>query len=194
MKIESKKSFVLPALLALLAVLGKLLFVSVHNFAILESLALFSGAYMLLKRFAFIVPILGMFISDFVINNTIYRGFFPNQEGLIFFSQYMIWGTFGIVLIVVFGKLFLKKVNITNVSFGIIGATLIFWVVTNFGSWLTYSTYPKNLGGLMSSYIAGLPFLKYSLMGNAIFGLFLFGGYELLKSKLPTLATAEQTN
>lgn len=193
MKIESKKSFVLPVMLALLAVLGKLLFVSIHNFAILESLALFSGAYLMLKRFAFIIPILGMFIADFVINNTIYRGFYPNQEGLIFFSPYMIWGTIGIILIVVFGKLLLRKINLMSVSFGIVGATLIFWIVTNFGSWLANPIYPQNVGGLIASYAAGLPFLKYSLLGNAIFGLFMFGGYEFLKSKYPSLTTQTQS-
>lgn len=52
-----------------------------------------------------------------------------------------------------------------------LGASLFFYFFTNFGVWFLggWNIYPQNLSGLISCYVAGLPFLKLSLISNLIF-------------------------
>lgn len=47
-------------------------------------------------------------------------------------------------------------------------SSVFFFVWTNFGVWHLDGLYPHTLSGLEASYIAGLPFLKYSLVGNMV--------------------------
>ena len=179
MKLESKKTVVLSALFILFGACSRL-FTFIPNFSALEALALFGGAYIAMKYVAIFIPIIAMYLSDLVLNNTILRIYFPDQEGFVFFSEYMIANTIAIVAIVLFGRFFLKKVNLVNGVLGILGASLIFWIITNFGAWLTSGLYPKTVSGFIANYVAAVPFLKNSLLGNFVFGAVLFGSYEWL--------------
>ncbi len=71
-----------------------------------------------------------------------------------------------------------------------IAGTILFFLITNFGTWLTQDMYlnssatkylyPHTLSGLIDCYVLAIPFLKYSFMGDLSFSLVLFGGYYLL--------------
>jgi hypothetical protein len=76
-----------------------------------------------------------------------------------------------------------KKVNVSNVVFGAIGSTAIFFIVTNFGSWIGNTMYPQNFGGLMSSYVAGIPFLKGTLFSNLLYTPVLFGSFAFFQQQ-----------
>ena len=39
----------------------------------------------------------------------------------------------------------------------------------------------------MQAYVAGIPFLQNSLMGNLVYTAVIFGGYHLLKNNIPVL-------
>jgi hypothetical protein len=58
------------------------------------------------------------------------------------------------------------------------GAALVspisFFLVSNFAAWATMSIYPKNFGGLMTSYTLGLPFFKNDLIGTLFFSAVFF--------------------
>ncbi|MFH1426834.1 MAG: DUF6580 family putative transport protein [Candidatus Kerfeldbacteria bacterium] len=47
-------------------------------------------------------------------------------------------------------------------------ANVFFYAWTNFGVWQMGWMYPKTLDGLVMSYVAGLPFLKYQMIGTLI--------------------------
>jgi hypothetical protein len=51
-------------------------------------------------------------------------------------------------------------------------------------------TYPHNLSGIMSSYAAGLPFLKNQILGDLFYSGVLFGGFTLLQRKFVALKMA----
>ena len=191
MKSESKKTIVLSGLFILFGAFSRL-FTFLPNFSALEALALFGGAYIALRYVAILIPIIAMFLSDLVINNTIARPFFPEHEGAVIFAEYMIWNVLAIVLIVLFGRVFLKKMNLKNGFFGILGATGIFWIVSNIGAWLSSGLFPLTFTGMMENFIFALPFLKNSLLGNLVFGTILFGSFELLTRSFPKLITAKQ--
>lgn len=192
MKSESKKTLIISGLFILFGAFSRL-FTFLPNFSALESLALFGGAYIALRYVAILIPLAAMFLSDLIINNTIARPFFPDHDGLVFFSEYMIWNTIAIVLIVLFGRVFLKKMNLLNGVLGILGATAIFWIISNIGAWLSpRGIFPLTFAGMMENFAFALPFLKNSLLGNFVFGTILFGSYELLTRSYPNLITAKQ--
>ncbi len=167
--------------LSLLILLGAISRLIPHgyNFTPIAGIALIGGAYFHKKYLAVIVPILSLFISDFILNNYFYRAFFPDIEGIIFFSDYMIYTYLGTALIAGLGMLFLRqKVNAPRLLGSALAGTLLFFLVTNFGSWISNPIYPRSLSGVISSYAAGLPFLNGSLVGNLVFTFLLFTGYE----------------
>jgi hypothetical protein len=47
-----------------------------------------------------------------------------------------------------------------------IGASFLFWVWTNFGTWCTTTLYSHTISGLMTCYYAALPFLRNSMIGT----------------------------
>jgi hypothetical protein len=191
MKSESKKTLVLSGLFILFGAFSRM-FTFLPNFSALESLALFGGAYIAMRYVAILIPLAAMFMSDLVINNTIARPFFPSHEGLVIFSDYMIWNTIAIVLIVLLGRLFLKKMNLLKGVLGILGATAIFWIISNIGAWLSSGLFPLTFAGMMENFVFALPFLKNSLLGNFAFGTLLFGSYELLTRSYPNLLMVKQ--
>jgi len=151
MKSESKKTLVLSGLFILFGAFSRL-FTFLPNFSALEALALFGGAYIALRYVAILIPIAAMFLSDLVINNTIARPFFPDHEGVVIFADYMIWNVAAIVLIVLLGRLFLKKMNLLNGVMGILGATAIFWIISNIGAWLTSGLFPMTFAGMIENF------------------------------------------
>ncbi len=191
MNTNSKKSIITASLLIVFGIVSRFLLVNQPNVSGLETLALFGGSYFLLKRFAFIIPIAAYMVSDFIINNTIYSAYYA--DGVVFYQNYMLWTIGSILLIVLLGKFLIPKVNLKNTIFGILSATTVFWLVSNFGTWIGGVTYPKSFSGLIACYIAAIPFYAYSLIGNAAFGLILFGGYEWMKAKTPQF-TLETSN
>jgi len=57
-------------------------------------------------------------------------------------------------------------------------ASAVFFFVSNFSTWAETTLYPKTAAGLMACYVAGLPFLKNTVMGDLFFSTVLFGTYE----------------
>ncbi|MGH8106708.1 MAG: DUF6580 family putative transport protein, partial [Arenimonas sp.] len=97
----------------------------------------------------------------------------------------VIYGT--IVLISLIGFGLRGKVTALRVaSFGLVSATL-FFVITNFSVWAGSGMYPMTADGLLACYIAGIPFFHWQLAGVATYSLIMFGGFALLRSRLPAL-------
>jgi hypothetical protein len=142
------------------------------NFVPIAAMALFGGAYFSKKSFAFAVPLIAMFLTDAIIG-------FYSYAWIVYLS---------FALIVVLGILMLKKVSIKNLVFASVTASVSFFVITNFGVWALGTLYPKTPAGLMESYVAAIPFFQNSLLGDLFFVGVMFGVYELIKHKVPTLA------
>lgn len=69
-----------------------------------------------------------------------------------------------------------------------VAGSLVFFLLTNFGSFLTDPMYPKTAAGLMSAYAMGLPFLGNTIAGDLVFSGVLFGAFYFLKKQVPQLA------
>jgi hypothetical protein len=77
--------------------------------------------------------------------------------------------------------------TIVTITGAAILTSLIFFVVSDFGIWLTGDMYPRTLAGLVACYTAALPFLRNQMVGDLFYTAVLFGGFALLESRFPVL-------
>lgn len=146
------------------------------NVTPLESIALLTAAYMGRKYWVVFIPLILWYVADVILNNTVLRAFYPETEGIVWYSGYMLYNFISLLLIIFLGKTLLKKITITNVVMTSFISSLLFFLITNAGVWLSPgSLYPKGIEGLWMSYVAGLPFLLKSVLGNLFFSGILFG-------------------
>ncbi len=153
------------------------------NFTPTEGLAIFGAAYFAKKYWAVITTVVMLYLSDLVINNTLARPFFTEQDGFIWFSPYMIFNLLAIILTVVVTKNMLRKVSTISVYGSVLVSSVLFFLVTNFGAWAEGTIlYTRDFNGLMMAYVAGRPFFYTSLISSLLFTTILFGSYEIFKS------------
>lgn len=177
---ENVKYNGLGAVLFIILAVSSRFISALPNFSALEAVALFSGAY-IVSRYAYIlVPVVAMYLGDALLNNTLLRGYFPDHSGLVLWSDYMLYNSIALIVIAIMGRYLLKKVSLLRVVGGSISASLIFFLITNTGAWLSSTIYSKDAAGLIASYTAGLPFLQNSLISALLFSVILFGIYEMV--------------
>lgn len=140
------------------------------NVAPIGALALFSGAHFRDKKIAFLLPLTALFVSDLFI------GF---HSTVVF-----VYGAFG--LSVVLGFLLRKSNSFFKTVFVALFSSIMFYLITNFGVWVMYDFYPKNMNGLLASYAAGIPFFRNTILGDLFYTGLFFGIFELAKRYRPT--------
>ena len=151
------------------------------NFSPLGAMAIFGGAYFAHKWQAILIPILATWISDIFINNYIYGAYYPE---FTFFYEGFYWqyGTYALIAILSIG--FMKKVNFVKVVSASLLASVLFFIITNFGCWIGSSFYTQDWAGLMQCYAAGVPFFKGTLSGDLVYSFVLFGAYALAQKTI----------
>ena len=150
------------------------------NFTPLCAIALFGAKYFKNFHLAIIIPLFSLWISDFIINNFILGSYF---DGIIFFYPGYFWQYGSFILISLFGRFSLKKISLFKL-FGVsISSSLIFFLITNFGVWVSTTFYSKTFMGLYFCYVAGIPFYIGTLFSSIFYSFFLFGLYEYLIGK-----------
>ena len=153
------------------------------NFTPIGAIALFGGAYLKNKYHAFLIPLASLWLSDLVLNNFIYSYY----SDFTWFYPGFLWQYISFVLIILIGYFFLKKLNIKSVFTTTIISSLLFFIVTNFGVWISGTMYSLDLQGLIACYVMALPFYKGTLLGFITYAAFLFGVLEFSKNKFQTL-------
>lgn len=170
-------------LLVLLAALSRLI-PHPPNFAPIGAMALFGSAYFSKKHIALIMPVLSMWLGDIVINNTIYAQYF---DGFTFFYHGFYWTYLAFVLIGLVGFILLKRTKPQNIFVASLTASILFFLISNFGVWTSGTIYTKDFSGLLTCYTAAIPFFKNSLMGDLVYCGILFGSFEFAQHKFPIL-------
>ena len=145
------------------------------NFAPIAAMALFGGAYFSKKWAAFLVPIAAMFITDLIL------GFHATM-----------WAVYlSFALIVVIGMMMIRQKKVGNIFFASVTASVSFFIITNFGIWLSTPYYAKTGTGLAACFTAAIPFFHQTLLSDLFFVAIMFGLYELAKTKFPVLAQSK---
>ena len=165
----------------LLAALSRLL-PHPPNFSPVEAIALFGGAYFLSRSAAIIVPLVGMFVSDLVL------GFVHGGTYFEYFTHAGFWLVYAcIALTTLMGFNLRGRVSGARVLGYSLAGSVLFFLVTNFGTWATGTMYPHNAQGLMAAYVAGIPFFQWTVLGTLFYSAVLFGGFALLRRRVPAL-------
>ena len=152
------------------------------NFSPVEAMALFGGAYFAARGMALLVPLLAMFASDLVLAAIHGGTYFDYMAGAGFWLVYAC-----IALSAVLGFGLRGRVTGGRVlGYGLAGSVL-FFVVTNFGAWLGSTMYPQTAAGLGAAYVAGVPFFQWTVLGTLAYSAALFGGFALLRQRVPAL-------
>lgn len=178
----SKKSIYIITAFIVLAALSRLL-PHATNFTPIGAIALFGAAYFTDKKWALIVPLSALWISDLLLNNIMYSSYY---DGFAWLSSGFIYTYGAFAMVVVLGYYLLKKITVGRVLGGAVGASVLFYIVSNFGVWVSSPMYPMTLEGLISCYVAAIPFFHYTLAGNIIYSAALFGAYEFVMNKYPS--------
>ena len=140
------------------------------NFAPITAIALFSGVY-LNKKYAFIIPIAALLISDAII------GFYNGIEWI--YGSFLLIGLIGLwlksrVKDAGAGK---KTAYIASTS---IVSSMLFFIITNFGLWTSGFLYERTFSGLVQCYTMAIPFFRNTLAGDLVYVAVMFGVYELV--------------
>ncbi len=179
----------MPVLIVLiLLAAGSRLIPHMYNFSPLGAICLFGAAYFTKKWQAYLIPLAATFLSDLYINNVVYAQY---NEIFTLAYQGFYWQYASYLLIIALAQPMLKKPKPLRVMAGGLMATLVFFLVSNFGSWVGNPAYARSLQGLINCYAAGIPFVKGTLLGNLTYSALLFGSFEALKTAVPQLKLAK---
>ncbi len=161
------------------------------GFAPQIAVALFSGSIIKNRKYAFLMPLMAMFVSDLFFE-VLYRnglseikGFYGGQ-----LTNYLLF-----VGLTVIG-FFVKANSVKSIGIGSIVAPTVYFVFSNFSSWafgglkINGAKYTTSLSDFWECYTVALPFYKNSIVATICFAAVFFGSYALVNSKLKHRAIA----
>lgn len=149
------------------------------NFTAIAAVALFGAVKMKDKKQAILIPIAAMLLSDTVFE-LMYRvgvSAFPGFHS----GMWYVYGAFLLVSLV--GFWIRSSFSIPRLALGTLVGSLLFFVVTNFGVWLS-GWYGYTAEGLSACYIAAIPFYRNQVLGDMFFTACLFGVDYFVKTKV----------
>lgn len=163
-----------------------------HNFAPVAAVALFAAAYLPSRRWSVLLPLIAMFLSDVVLYAT-KDGAYRDQAVSNMLFVYPAY-----IVVAVIGQWLRSRVTTGRVVGAALAGSIAFFLITNFGAWLTLSqplsatepaVYERTLGGLLNCYVAGVPFFRGTFFGDIVYTAVLFGSFALLERRDPQFQT-----
>ena len=182
-----KKLNLQTSVLSIIILLAALTRIIPHppNFSPIAAIGLFGAAHFAKKWQAFFIPLIGIWVSDLVINNYVYSS---SSSNIVWFYSGFYWQYISYILIIFAGLfIFNRGISLTKTVGGMISSSGIFFLVSNFGVWAGGTMYPKNFGGLITCYAAGIPFIHNTIISDVLFTTVLFGTYYLLQVEYSSL-------
>ncbi len=144
------------------------------NFTPIAAMALFGGAYAPTIWQAVLVPVGAMVVSDLII------GWHPLAP-VIYLS---------FVLIVGIGCWLRTRKSLATLVAAVGASSVSFFLVTNFAVWASGAMYPKTGAGLLAAYVAGLPFLRNTVLGDLFYSAVLFGSFAAVERYVASVREA----
>lgn len=148
------------------------------NFTPIGALALFAGAHLREKWLAYLAPMLALLLGDLVTG--------PHPLMVPVYACFAVTVTIGILI--------RNRRRFLPVAVATLASSVLFFVVTNFAVWALGRWYPTDLAGLASCYLAGIPYFRNTLLGDALYTVVLFGGMALAEKNFPRLREAGSGN
>ena len=118
-----KKNIVLIVALIVIGILGRII-PHPANFTPIIAIALLASHVFKNKWIIILIPLMAMWISDLVINNYLYAGYY---DSLLIFSSGFLWIYGAIICIALLGTVLIKKVQVSSIALSSISGSLIFF-------------------------------------------------------------------
>jgi hypothetical protein len=155
------------------------------GFAPQIAIALFSGSlFVKNKHFAFLLPIVSMFLSD-LLYQVLYVNYLTTIQGF-YDGQWQNYLLIAATAVFGFG---LQTNKVSKFAANFIAAPTVYFLVSIFMVWASFGGYqrPLTASGLFQTMVDGLPFYGYSVAGTFVFGAVMFGGLKLIEPKLKAI-------
>jgi hypothetical protein len=167
-------------ILVIIAALYRIIPGRPFGFAPQWAMAVFAGAVIRDKKWAFIIPVLSMFISD-LLYQLLYMAGLTDMQG--FYEGQ--WQNYLLFTLLVFIGMAIRTVNVLQITIASVAAPTLYFLVSNFLVWASNGTTrgldrPKTFDGLMLCYADGIPFYRMSILATLVFSAILFGGYKFV--------------
>ncbi|NLO19248.1 MAG: hypothetical protein GX121_05150 [Ignavibacteria bacterium] len=160
MNLKNNQSLIIATVLVIIAACSRI-FIDIPNVSPIMALSLFAGTYFLKQRFAILIPIAAMLLSDLAL------GFHP-----------VIWAVYLSFVVAVFiGYLISKKLSFVKIFFASIASSLVFFIISNFGFWMMLNDYTRDLSGLILCYEMAIPFFRNTLLSDLGFSFAIYLSY-----------------
>jgi len=143
------------------------------NVTPIAAMALFGGGHFASPLAALAVPLSAMFLSDLLLG----FGLHPVMPFVYGSFAFTVW----------LGRWLRARRSPLAIAAAAVCWSIVFFVVTNLGVWLVGDLYPRTLDGLVTCYIAAIPFFRNTLAGDACYTVALFGGFALAQRYVPSL-------
>ena len=174
------------AALVLFGVQLRIILQHLPNFAPVAALALFSGYFFRSWLVALLVPLSVMAISDCFIG-----GYDWQMMAIVYAmlaAPVALRNVLRTYLRIEKGSVFAMLRPIAGLVACGVGSSIVFFLITNLGSFLWFDMYEGSFSGLVHCYVQALPFFRATLTGDLFFAIVLFGGYALaVHAQLVTL-------
>lgn len=161
------RAFIVLVVLALSGIVARLAFQDLPNFSPVAAIALFAGYYSRDLRVALALPLIVMAISDL---------FIGSYDVVTMIVVYAL-----LALPAVFGSQVAKSKTGAKATPWLIasslGGSVCFFLGTNLAVFVQSSMYESSAAGLIKCYTLALPFFKYTVSGDLIFGCVIFASY-----------------
>jgi len=155
----SNKTLLLAASLLILATITRL---TVHpfNMTAIGALALFAGARISNRTWAYLLPVTALLVSD------LFLGFHPTMLPIYACFLFTVW----------LGRTLAPDASAFRIATTSMLGSVVFYLLTNLPFFYP-GMYSFDLAGALESYSAALPFFRNQLFGDLLYSGLLFGAY-----------------
>ena len=160
------------------------------NIAPMGAIALFSAAIFRSNALRFAIPLILTAFTDLLLTLTVNAAYTSPTTYFSSYSTYLMYLAYP--LIGLLGLYASKKGQIKKplrIGAYSIGGSLIFFLLSNFAVW-TGGFYGYSWSGLVSCYVAAIPFFHHSILGDLMYNATLFGGLYWLNAYVWKESTA----
>ncbi len=188
---KENQQIILVALIVIATAILRVFNASAHIYHLvpLAAIGVFSGSILSNKRMSYIIPIAAMFLSDLGIATVTHMPAFYGISQLVNY--------FAVALVTFMGTFMVRR-NVTNILGYSISGSMIFFLLSNFGTFLS-GYYGYHYTGFVECFTMAIPFYKNdmantlfmnSFLGDLTFSFLAFGLVYFLFDKKSTVQVA----
>ena len=144
----------------------------VHNFSPVYGALLFGGAH-LRRRDAVWFPVTLLAASDFALNSM-----YHVSIGWLEIVQMAAFASIAWI-----GELLRHRTTWSRLIGACVASSLSFYLISNFGVWLGWNSFPHTLSGLVQCYVAAIPWYRQTVVSTFVYAGLFFGCYEIYAAR-----------